>query len=226
MRESLPSTLFECSNPTDSQVAPGQACARGLLVEQASVDQAFAKAVMPAALATIERVGEGRDRLVEAIIAHGKAVAATGRVDRVKGLFEGVLDAMPHDEAKSARTRIIDSIRSPRELTDELHLYVLLHVARDRPVLSDAAKRWLEAPAQRINLILDLDLPRSWHLAACEILLRTGEPPAELTKALERRPALGLELLRDLVCHGSSPEAALRRTTRGRSRRIVGCGTL
>jgi hypothetical protein len=179
-------------------------------------DTDFAHRVLSRLVATFRQKTDAAARVAAEVRQAGLSAVTSGARDRTANALEVILPMVAPAKANAVWGELLAHVPDPNVLTWDMRRYLLPRLARFKhpsgpaPGVDPALVKWLDVPANELQELLALELPKAYHLAAARTSLnRDGEPTATFARTVATQPVVILDLLRGSDASAGDRAAAL-----------------
>ncbi len=166
-------------------------------------DHAYATATFARVVALLRQKPDVLARLAQAVEERGLAALRDGDLPRTRNALEVILPMAAPARAAAVWGDLLHTLADAEALGWEMRCYLLPRLARlqgnETTQANPALERWLHVTPDRLEALLQLDLPQSYHVTACLASLRTDGPTPPLARALAAAPRLLLSVLKQAI---------------------------
>ncbi len=166
-------------------------------------DTDFAHHALSRLVVPLRQKTDSITRVAAEVRQAGLAALASGDRVRMANALEVILPMAAPAKANAVWGDLLTHVPDPTALTWDMRRYLLPRLVRFKHPNAPAAgvdpalAKWLEVPADRLEELLAIDLPRPYHHAAAQACLgREGEPTPTFARAVATQPGVVLQLLR------------------------------
>ncbi len=166
-------------------------------------DTDFAHLALSRLIAPLRQKADAITRVTTEVRQAGLAALASGDRVRAANALEVILPMVAPAKANAIWGELLSQVPDPTALTWEMRRYLLPRLVRfkhpNAPAIAvdPALVKWLDVPANQLQELLALELPKPYHLAAARTCLsQDGEPTLTFARAVATQPGIVLDLLR------------------------------
>ncbi|QJX00575.1 GAP1-N2 domain-containing protein [Frigoriglobus tundricola] len=175
-------------------------------------DTEFAHRALSRLVAPLRQKTDAIARVATEVRRAGLAAVASGDRTRAANALEVILPMVAPAKANAVWGDLLEHVPEPKALAWDMRRYLLPRLVRFKhpnapaAAVDPALAKWLEVPADHLQDLLTLELPKPYQFAAAQAcLVQDGEPTTLFAHAVATQPAVVLELLKGA---GSSSDRA------------------
>jgi hypothetical protein len=174
-----------------------------LFLNWALDDVDFATATFPRVVTVLRQKPDHLNRMASIIREAGLKAVMTGDLTKTRSSLEVLLPMVSPASGQGIWGELLQSMKTPGELSWEMQSYLLPKLARLRPLTvgqtaEEDISRWLNVPADKLGNLLGLSLSQGHQVAASLAALQQPEQIPAVAVALVNTPTLAMTVLGQL----------------------------
>lgn len=179
-------------------------------LEWALEDHGYATGTFSRVAALLRQKPDLLAKLAQTVEERGLAALRAGDFTRAPNALEVILPMAAPARAATLWNDLLNTFTDPEALSWEMRCYLLPRLARLQAAANGPAlERWLLVAPERLEALLQLDLPRSYQITACQASLRQDGATPALARVLAGPSGLLLPVVKQLAAGPEGPAHAV-----------------